>query len=222
MEPAVDTGRAGKRERRMRTEAGKPLVCIPIGDPAGIGPEIAVKALGRPELYEAARPLLVGDAGVTRKALAWCRIKGEVNAVDSPGECVFGPSVVNLIDLNNVNPVSAAPGKVQAACGRAAFEYIERAVDLAMKGKIDAVATAPINKESLKAAQVPYIGHTEILAGLTGAKDPITMFEVGALRVFFLSRHLSLRDAILLGRPRGEAGFEQGGKGYPGRNPGQE
>ena len=69
-------------------------------------------------------------------------------------------------------------GKVQAACGRAAFEYVERAATLALKGELDAVATAPINKESLRAAGVPYIGHTEILAGLTGAADPLTMFEV--------------------------------------------
>jgi 4-hydroxythreonine-4-phosphate dehydrogenase len=185
-------------ERAMEKDVHKPLIGIPIGDPAGIGPEIAVKALRRPELYETARPLLVGDAEVIRKALAWCRIEGKVNAVASPGEGVFEPAVVNLIDLKNTNRGSLIPGKVQAACGRAAFEYVERAATLALSGELDAVATAPINKESLKAANVPYIGHTEILAGLTGAADPLTMFEAGTLRVFFLSRHVSLRDAISL------------------------
>ena len=198
----ADGGGGKERERTMRKDAGKPegkpLIGITIGDPAGIGPEIAVKAIRRPELYERARPLLVGDAGVIRRALACCRIEGELVEVVSPGEGVYGPAFVNLIDLKNVGRGSPTLGKVQAACGRAAFEYIERAAALAMKGEIDAVATAPINKESLKAAKVPYIGHTEILAWLTHTKDPLTMFEAGPLRVFFFSRHVSLRDAISL------------------------
>jgi 4-hydroxythreonine-4-phosphate dehydrogenase len=84
---------------------------------------------------------------------------------------------------------------VSATGGKAAFDAIERAVNAARTGEIDAIATAPLNKESLRAAGVPYIGHTEILAGLTGTDDPLTMFETLSLRVFFLSRHVSLRAA---------------------------
>jgi 4-hydroxythreonine-4-phosphate dehydrogenase len=218
-----------ERKPTMRKTADRPLIGIPIGDPAGIGPEIAVKALRLPALYETTRPLLVGEAEAVRKALEWCRIEGRVNTVASPREGVFEPTVVNLIDLKNLDRGSLAMGKVQATCGRAAFEYIERAATLALKGELDAVATAPINKESLKAAGVSYIGHTEILAGLTGVVDPLTMFEVGALRVFFLSRHLSLRDAILLVKKERllacierccealrRLGLAPGGKGGPG------
>jgi 4-hydroxythreonine-4-phosphate dehydrogenase len=86
-------------------------------------------------------------------------------------------------------------GAVQRMGGRAAFDYLERAVGLALSGKVDAVTTAPINKESLRAAKVDFIGHTEILAALTRVEEPLTMFQVRALRVFFLSRHVSLRQA---------------------------
>jgi len=86
-------------------------------------------------------------------------------------------------------------GLVQGMCGRAAFEYIQKATELASSGRVDAIATAPINKEALKAAQIDFIGHTEILAALTGVTDSLIMFQVRSLRVFFLSRHVSLRKA---------------------------
>ena len=87
-------------------------------------------------------------------------------------------------------------GEVQAQCGKAAFEYIKTSVDLAMNNEVKAIATTPINKESLKAANVPYIGHTEMLEDLTNTKDPLTMFQVRGMRIFFLTRHVSLKDAI--------------------------
>jgi len=86
-------------------------------------------------------------------------------------------------------------GTVQAMCGQAAFDYIEKAVKLAMVGEVDALATTPINKESFRAAKVNHIGHTEILEELSQTKDPLTMFEVRGMRVFFLSRHVSLRES---------------------------
>jgi len=80
-------------------------------------------------------------------------------------------------------------------CGKAAYEYIEKSIELALTKKVDAIATAPINKESLKTGGVPFIGHTEIFAALTNTADPLTMFEVRGLRIFFLTRHVSLRQA---------------------------
>ena len=84
-------------------------------------------------------------------------------------------------------------GTVNGKCGRAAYEYIEKSVKLALDGRVDAVATTPINKESLKAGGINYIGHTEIFGALTETKDPLTMFETRGLRIFFLTRHVSLR-----------------------------
>ena len=91
---------------------------------------------------------------------------------------------------------SFAYGQIQAMCGRAAYEYIEKSVRLAMEGQVDAVATTCINKEALRAAGVPYIGHTEIFGALTGTENPLTMFETNGMRIFFLTRHLSLRDML--------------------------
>ena len=81
-------------------------------------------------------------------------------------------------------------------CGKAAYDYIEKSIELALSGKVDAVATTPINKEALHAAGVPFIGHTEIFGKLTGTEDPLTMFETNGLRVFFLTRHLSMRQML--------------------------
>ena len=103
--------------------------------------------------------------------------------------------VFGMIDADEIARAGIEKGTVGAAGGRAAFRAIEEAVQAALSGKIDAIATAPINKESLRAAEVPFIGHTEILAGLTNSDDPLTMFETLSLRTFFLSRHVSLRKA---------------------------
>ena len=105
------------------------------------------------------------------------------------------PVVFGMTDAGAIAAAGIKQGKISAAGGRAAYESIEKAVSAARKGEIDAIATAPIHKESLRAADVPYIGHTEILAGLTGSDDPLTLFETLSLRVFFLSRHVSLREA---------------------------
>ncbi len=144
----------------METHTYKPKIGITTGDPAGIGPEIVMKALQSPEVLEVCEPV------------------------------VFGPR-----EPAAVRDLGIDPGKVSALGGKIAFESIESAVEAARLGTVDALATAPINKESLRAANVPYIGHTEILAGLTGSQDPLTLFETLGLRTFFLSRHVSLRAA---------------------------
>jgi len=173
----------------------KPIIGIPLGDPAGVGPEIVVKALRNKDIYEACRPLVIGDLNVLRQAAGFCSQTPCFNTVDAPEEGKFQCGTIDLIDLHNVDTGELVIGKIQPLGGRAAFEYIKKAVELALAGHTDAIATTPINKESLKAAHVDYIGHTEILAGLTNTTDPLTMFEVKGMRVFFLSRHVSLRRA---------------------------
>lgn len=173
----------------------RPLIAIPLGDPAGIGPEIVVKALADKELYKDLRPLVIGDEKVVRQALGFCGLKLGINIACNPQEGLYEPGTIDLIDLANVDIDELHLGKVQALSGSAAYEFIERSVQLALKHEVDAIATTPINKESLKAAKIEYIGHTEILAGLTGTRDPLTLFEVRNLRVFFLTRHVSIRKA---------------------------
>jgi len=170
----------------------KPLIAVTLGDPAGVGPEIVVKALASEPVREACRPLVIGDRSVVEQALETCRLSADVRVVQRASR---ETDALELLDLDNVNLVSLRMGEIQAQCGRAAFEYIERATRLALAGEVDAIATAPINKESLKAGQVPHLDHTAMLATLSSVPDPLTMFEVQEMRVFFLTRHVSLRQA---------------------------
>lgn len=173
----------------------RPIIGIPMGDPAGIGPEIVVKALNREEVYKISKPIVIGDRDVISNAMKFCGLDLNINVVESPQKGKYIKGTIDLIDLNNIDIEELEIGKIQAIAGKAAFEYIEETVKLALEKKIDAIATTPINKESLKAANIPYIGHTEILEGLTNTSNPLTMFQVDNLRVFFLSRHVSLRQA---------------------------
>ena len=173
----------------------RPLIAVPIGDPAGIGPEIVVKALNDRDVYEKCRPVLIGDKDVIKQAIGFCDLKLDINTITDAKDGKYESGTLDLIDLNNVNISELEIGKVQALGGKAAFEYIKKSVDMAMNKEVDAIATTPINKESLKKAKINYIGHTEILADLTDTQDPLTMFEVRGMRVFFLTRHVSLRQA---------------------------
>lgn len=173
----------------------KPIIGVSLGDPAGIGPEIVAKTFVDREVLEISRPFLVGDARIMEKAIAITGVDARLNLIEDPSEGDYSPGVINMKDLKNINIDEFQFGQVSAMCGQAAYEYVEDVVQLAMAGKVDAIATTPINKEAFHAAEVPFIGHTEILEELSGVKDPLTMFEVRDLRVFFLSRHLSLRKA---------------------------
>ncbi len=173
----------------------RPLIGITLGDPASIGPEIVVKSLANPEIYALCRPLLIGDAQVVQRAMESTGVKLTINTVASPAEGKYELGAIDLIDLKNVDIATLEWGKIQAQAGRAAFEYIVRSIELAKAGEVDAVATAPINKEALKAAKIDFIGHTEIYGEMTGSHDPLTMFEVKGLRIFFMTRHVSLAKA---------------------------
>ena len=174
----------------------KPLIAVPLGDPAGIGPEIVAKSIADRELFKIADCIVVGDKKVVENAV---KITGEdlaVNVVEDPAEGDWREGVLNLIDLDNIDMEKFEFGKVSGMCGKAAFGYIKKSIELAMAGKADAVATTPINKESLRAGEINFIGHTEIFGALTGTEDPLTMFETNGMRVFFLTRHLSPREML--------------------------
>ena len=174
----------------------KPLIAVPLGDPAGIGPEIVAKSIADRELFKIADCIVVGDKKVVENAV---KITGEdlaVNVVEDPAEGDWREGVLNLIDLDNIDMEKFEFGKVSGMCGKAAFGYIKKSIELAMAGKADAVATTPINKESLRAGEINFIGHTEIFGALTGTEDPLTMFETNGMRVFFLTRQLSLREML--------------------------
>lgn len=172
----------------------KPILCVPMGDAAGVGPEILMASAADPVVRNNARVVAVGHEETLRRAAKAMRVDVAIHRVD---ESLTGldDAALNLLHMDNIDPANLVHGKVSAMCGQAAFDCIRKSVELAVSGVVDAIATTPINKESLKAAGVPFIGHTEILAGLTDSHDPLTMFQVHELRVFFLTRHLSLLDA---------------------------
>ena len=172
------------------------IIAIPMGDAAGIGPEIAVKSLTSKEIYDVCKPVIVGDLDVIRKAINITKSNVEINNIEDPKDGSYKSGTIDVIDLNNIDAENLKYGEVSPKCGEAAFEYIKKSVELAMEKKVSALATTPINKESLRAAKVPYIGHTEMLEALSESEDPLTMFEVKGMRIFFLTRHLSLKDAI--------------------------
>lgn len=174
----------------------KPLIAVPIGDPAGVGPEIVAKSVASGDVFEAADCVIVGDKTIIENAI---KIVGEdltVHVISEPEEGDYRKGILNLIDLGNVDMAKFEFGKVNGMCGKAAYEYIAKCIELANEGKVDAVATTPINKESLCAGGINYIGHTEIFGALTGTEDPLTMFETNGMRVFFLTRHVSLREML--------------------------
>ncbi|WP_144460818.1 4-hydroxythreonine-4-phosphate dehydrogenase PdxA [Siminovitchia fortis] len=171
-------------------------IAVPMGDPAGIGPEITVKALDKAEIYDMCKPVVVGNTEVIKKALAVTNTKLDIHEISKPSEGKYEHGSIDIIHFDNLNMDTLEWGTVQAQCGRAAFDFIKKSVELALDGDVTAIATTPINKESLKAGEVPYIGHTEMLEDLTNSHDPLTMFEVRNMRIFFLTRHLSLKDAI--------------------------
>jgi 4-hydroxythreonine-4-phosphate dehydrogenase len=166
-----------------------------MGDPAGIGPEIIVKALSNEEIYNTARCVIIGDRKIIENALSFTKIPLKINLIKEPQEGIYEKDRINLIDLDNVDMSLYQIGQISGMCGRASYEYIVKSIELAMSGEVAAVATTPINKESIKAGGVNFIGHTEIFGELTNTKDPLTMFEVQGMRVFFLTRHVSLRKA---------------------------
>jgi 4-hydroxythreonine-4-phosphate dehydrogenase len=176
-------------------EEKRPILGITMGDPAGIGPEIAVKALGQKRMYEMCRPLLIGDGGVIQDALRICNLPLRIHSVEDVEEALFDYGCIDLIDLHNTDMQKLEYGKVSAMCGKAAFESVKKAIDLATDGSIDATVTCPINKEAINKAGYHYSGHTEIYAHFTHTKDYTMMLAHENLRVVHVSTHVSLRRA---------------------------
>lgn len=174
----------------------KSLIAVPIGDPAGVGPEIVAKSVAAKEVFDVANCVVVGDRTIMENAIRISGVSLSVNVIDGPEDGDFREGVLNLIDLGNVDMTKFEFGKVNGMCGQAAYQYIAKSIELANEGRVDAVATTPINKESLRAGNINFIGHTEIFGALTGTEDPLTMFETNGMRVFFLTRHVSLREML--------------------------
>ena len=171
------------------------ILGITMGDPAGIGPEISVRALSHKDIYDACRPLIIGDAGVMAKAVGIIDPEIVVRPVANVGEAIFEHGFIDVLDLNNVDKSRLEYGKLSAMAGNAAFEAVKKAIELAVDRKIDATVTCPINKEAINMAGHHFSGHTEIYAQLTDTRDYSMMLADGNLRVVHVSTHVALREA---------------------------
>jgi 4-hydroxythreonine-4-phosphate dehydrogenase len=176
--------------------ANKPIVGITMGDAAGIGPDIILKALENPEARASANYVVYGSPGVMERAASFVDWKGCVREVKSPAECRFGNGGIEVIACRKINLEDCRIGEVSAECGDLAFLSIKRAIEDAQAGLIDATATAPINKDALSRAGHKFAGHTEIYAHFTNTTDYTMLLMEGNLRVVHVSTHVSLRRAI--------------------------
>ncbi|MDI6731387.1 MAG: 4-hydroxythreonine-4-phosphate dehydrogenase PdxA [Candidatus Margulisbacteria bacterium] len=173
----------------------KPIIAITMGDPAGIGSEVCVKALANPEIRQIARCLIVGDRKSVREALKIAKLPNtEINSIHKISEAKFQPGIIDVFDLDNVEINRLKMGQISSAAGKAAVEYVETAIKLAMDRKVDAMVTGPINKEAIHLAGYKFQGHTELLAARTGAKNYAMLFVSDTFWVMLATTHVALRD----------------------------
>jgi 4-phospho-D-threonate 3-dehydrogenase / 4-phospho-D-erythronate 3-dehydrogenase len=173
----------------------KPIIAITMGDPASIGPEIAVKALLNEAVHAICRPLLVGDAGVFRQIIDRLHMPAQVHAVDRVADANFTQGIIDVYDLKNVDTAKLVFGEISAMAGQASFEAVKKVIDLALAGEVDATVTGPINKKSINEAGHQFAGHTEIYAHFTGTKKYAMLLVEENMKVIHVSTHVSLRQA---------------------------
>ncbi len=166
-----------------------------MGDAAGIGPEVIMKSLGHAEVYRWCRPLVIGDAERLREAGSLVHSNLTVNSLNKVSQATFTVSIVDCLDLKLI-PKDLPWGKLSAICGDAAYQFIVRAVELANRKEIDAICTAPLNKEALHAGGHLFPGHTELLAQLTSTPEVSMMLSSPKLKVIHVTSHIGLLDAI--------------------------
>jgi len=173
----------------------KPVIAITMGDPASIGPEIALKALLDKSIYEICRPLLVGDFDVFEQIRNILNIDIAVNKIAAVSQAKFQYGTIDVFDLGNTDVSQLKFGEISANCGEAAFQSVKKVIELALAGEVDATVTGPINKKSINLAGHHFAGHTEIYATLTNTKKYAMLLVEDNMKVIHVSTHVSLRQA---------------------------
>jgi len=170
----------------------KPVIALTMGDPAGVGPELCLRMLVDKDVKAYSIPVIFGDAGLLRRvaSLAGLPFPSQVMSFSEwPHATVKGPA---LVAIECADMAAVAPGRLSAACGAAAFRCVEAAIQEAMAGRVNAMVTAPLNKESLHMAGIPYPGHTEILGALTGAPRTCMMLSSEKITTSLVTTHTSM------------------------------
>ena len=170
-------------------------ISLTMGDPAGIGAEVVVKALAKADVYTKCIPIVVGDRVAIEDAIDFCNLPIGINEIDKPEDARGEFGKLDLINLNLLKKNGWEYKKNTALGGKVSYEYIKKAISFAMDKEVNAVVTAPISKESLHLAGFPYSGHTEIFAEQTGTKDFAMLLASRSIHVIHVSTHVSLREA---------------------------
>lgn len=173
----------------------KPITAITMGDPAGIGPEIVVGTMLDKEIHEVCRPFVIGSIAIMDRAAKVLGKELKYNKISDPDEAKYEYGVVDIMETGDYDTDSIVWGEVQELAGRMSVDWIMKSIELGMAKKIDAVSTAPIHKRAIKLVGVKQPGHTEIYQDETHSPYALTMFSCHKLRVFFVSRHMSVIDA---------------------------
>lgn len=177
-----------------------PFIAVTMGDGAGIGPEVIIPAVLNEGIRAECRPVVIGDEHRLRQARDIVGIDAVIRSIDSVDEAVFDEQTVNVIDLALL-PEDLAWGKLSPIAGDAAFQYVKVASELAMQGKVQAICTAPLNKEALHAGGHIYPGHTELLAALTNTPEVSMMLSTPKIKVIHVTTHIGLVDAVSMIEP---------------------
>lgn len=173
----------------------KPIIAISMGDPASIGPEIAVKALLQDAVHAQCRPILVGDAAVFQQIIGLLQLPAVIHPVQNVKEADFVKGTIDVLDLGITDISKLQLGKIDANCGEASFQAVKKMIELALAGEVDATVTGPINKKSINEAGHHFAGHTEIYAHYTGTKKYAMLLVEDHINVIHVSTHVSLRQA---------------------------
>lgn len=173
----------------------RPITAITMGDPAGIGPEIVVGTMLDKEIHEVCRPFVIGSIAIMEKAAKVLGKELKYNKISDPAEAKYEYGTVDVLETGDYDTDSIVWGEVQELAGRMSVDWIMKSIELGMAKKIDAVSTAPIHKRAIKLVGVKQPGHTEIYQDETHSPYALTMFSCHKLRVFFVSRHMSVVDA---------------------------
>jgi len=173
----------------------KPIIGITMGDPAGIGPEIAAKTFAKKEIYNICRPIIIGDANAMNQAVQIANVKLNIRSMSEVSEATFKFGTMDVFDLKNVDMKQLEPGKISAMAGEAAFQAVKKVIELALEKKIAATVTGPIQKEAINLAGHHFAGHTEIYAHFTNTKDYAMLLVSENLRVIHVSTHVPVRQA---------------------------
>jgi len=172
-----------------------PILAITMGDPAGIGPEIAAKALSCKEVYSDCKPVLVGNCSMMQSIINNLNLNLQINKISEISEAQFNQGTIDIFEISSSNNDIISFGKVSASAGELAFKSVKKAIDLALGGIVDGNVTGPIHKEAINKAGYHFSGHTEIYAHYTNTSKYAMLLADENFRVIHVTTHVSLREA---------------------------